>query len=743
MYTSTQRGTSGISSGSIDALRVQLMKMNAQQLQAFATANQDDAIKLSLAAEADKYKKQHGQEALALMSGQQQKPPISQQILQSIGQPPQQQPMPQQGQGMPSQMAQAPQEMPPQQMAQGQMPPQGMAYGGDVVVPEDQGIATLPVGNMDFAEGGIVAFGGGGDVPGYAGGVFTGDPVTEYLKKIGLSAQEFINMLPKDQQKIRAAAAAAKPVVPSPAVPVAQSAVPTPVKPSGLSSLSRAVAPLAAITDLMYPSSDAEKKASLPYKLGAQSAVDERNTNLAVANENPEDYAARKVAEMEAAAGKQLSPDARNMAMSNFVKEKIANNVSKGATFTTEKQLTPAPAPVISGQDGASPAPTAPTAPTADDVYLSGLNKLLKSSQTAGSVGPIAKLDAKRYSFTPAEMAEIKPEDFAKAMEAAMPKDPTASPLDARQQTLNAANVASRQKYADDLAAQFEKQGLAFTDTLNKLTSKEKRVQTMEDNQLGMSMLEAGLNMMAGESPHAMVNIGKGAQAGTKKYMEIQDKVESARDKIDDAKMKIEEFRRNEANMNAREQRLARKDVDDAVSTGAQAMLNLAQQEYNLNRQQAISFVSNSMQMKQFNVGQKNQAAIHNQSTAAGIDTAYAQMANADRIAARSTATQLGVAGLEAAYRKANPPAGSLEFYKQLGGGDATKGLEIFSKSLGPSGKGDEAILLDWQKKSPIEKQMARKLDPIGSAQLDRLLQERVLQGSISDKPTGSVLDQR
>jgi hypothetical protein len=131
------------------------MKMNAQQLQAFATANQDDAIKLSLAAEADKYKKQHGQEALALMSGQQQKPPIAQQILQNIGQPPQQQPMPQQG-------AMPPQGMPPQQMAQGQMPPQGMAGGGDVVVPEDQGIATLPVGNMDFAEGGIIGYAGGG-----------------------------------------------------------------------------------------------------------------------------------------------------------------------------------------------------------------------------------------------------------------------------------------------------------------------------------------------------------------------------------------------------------------------------------------------------------------------------------------------------------------------------------------------------------------------------------------------------
>jgi len=160
----TQRGTSGISSGSIDALRVQLMKMNSQQLQAFAQANQDDAIKLSLAAEADKYRKQHGQEAMAMMAGQQQKPPISQQILQSIGQPPQQpqQPMPQQA--MPPQ-GMAPQ-MPPQQMAQAQMPPQEMPpqqmADGGYVLPEDQGIATLPVGGMDFAEGGIIAFDDGG-----------------------------------------------------------------------------------------------------------------------------------------------------------------------------------------------------------------------------------------------------------------------------------------------------------------------------------------------------------------------------------------------------------------------------------------------------------------------------------------------------------------------------------------------------------------------------------------------------
>jgi soluble lytic murein transglycosylase-like protein len=166
MMTSSPR-TSGIGAGSIDALRVELLKMNSQQLQAFAMANQDDAIKLGLAAEADKYKKKHAQEAMALMAGQQQQTPISQQILQSIGQPPQPQMPPQGPQGqapMPPQ-GMPPQGMPPQQMAQAPMPPQappqGMADGG-YVLPEDSGIATLPVASMDFAEGGIVGYADGG-----------------------------------------------------------------------------------------------------------------------------------------------------------------------------------------------------------------------------------------------------------------------------------------------------------------------------------------------------------------------------------------------------------------------------------------------------------------------------------------------------------------------------------------------------------------------------------------------------
>jgi hypothetical protein len=713
MYTSTQRGTSGISSGSIDALRVQLMKMNPQQLQAFATANQDNAIKLSLVAEADKYKKQHVQEALALMSGQQTQPPVAQQILQSLGQPPQQ----------------PPQQL--EQMAQGQM------------LPEDQGIATLPSGNMDFAGGGIVAFGGGGDVPGYAGGVYV-DPLANYLRQIGMSPQEFIAKNGIEQQRIRAAAVAAPTPSVAPAsapAPASASTATTSAKTSGLGSLRGVALPLALAYELGYPSNEAQKKASPPYKMGAQAAVDEQSTKVAAAKESAEAYAARKIKEFEATlpAGQKMSPEARNKETDRLIAEKIALELAtkrkpidptgqnpidpiKNTSFKTDKDYgnPPASTTAVVGQDGTQPAPVALAPNNSITTYEEGLKKLINAPG----------IDAKKYSFTPAEIADITPASFSKMLTEAMGPEPAKDPFAPQQEALNKANIATRTNQKAALEADIAKQGEAFTKALDNITKKEARIQTMDERNLNMALLEAGLAMMSGDSPNALVNIGKGAQVGTKKYAEGKAQIEAARDRLDDTKMKIEEFRRNEANMNAREKRAAQAEIDNAIRDGAQATLNGAMKAYDLNRQQGLSFISNSLTLKQFNVNAKNQAASQSMQAQLQAD-----------IAADAKRTQYGLAALELGYKKANPPAGSLEFYRQLGGGDATKGLEIFSKSLGPSGKGDEAILLDWQKKSPIEKQMARKIDPIGSALLDRQLQERVLQGSISDKPAGTVLD--
>jgi hypothetical protein len=78
-----------------------------------------------------------------------------------------------------------PGQMPPQAM-QGQplqMPPQMAANGGLMgMLPQSHGVAALPSGLHDMAGGGIVAFAGGGDVPGYADrGLTTSEPQPIYL----------------------------------------------------------------------------------------------------------------------------------------------------------------------------------------------------------------------------------------------------------------------------------------------------------------------------------------------------------------------------------------------------------------------------------------------------------------------------------------------------------------------------------------------------------------------------------
>jgi hypothetical protein len=479
-----------------------------------------------------------------------------------------------------------------------QMPPQQMAAAPQQALPEDTGIGQLPAQNMQrLAEGGIVAFDDGGSVPGYAGGgVPPGALILGNMYKDPVTGEM-------------------KPIPEQSAVPFGDPAVMN-ARPYGQ----------AKVDELLNK-----------RKAAAQTIV----------NESPEDYAARKIAELEALGGKKLSPDARNQAMSQFVKDKIAGQVKRGeAGYTTESQLLP---PVPDGRPlkpGQPPAAPGAAASSSEDAYMTGINNLLKGSQTGG--GARTTLDAKRYDVTAPQLASATPKDMADRLAAAMGPNPTESPLAGQQTELNKANVASRQKYADDLAAHFEKQGEAFKGTLEKLTAKEKRVQTMEDNQLGMSMFEAGLAMMSGDSPYAMVNIGKGAQVGTKKYMEIQNQVEGARDKIDDAKMKIEEFRRNEANMNARELRLAKKDVNDAVSSGAQASLNLMREQYGLKHAEGLSFVNNSYQLEQFNATQTTLANTHNQSMRGALDMAAADRESRERTAANQNRTQLGLAALEA-----------------------------------------------------------------------------------------------
>jgi hypothetical protein len=530
--------------------------------------------------------------------------------------------------------------------------PMGNVTGAQML-PEDTGIGKLPAQNMRrMAGGGIVAFDEGGEVPGYADGVFVGQGFNQ------------------------------NPLVPPP----------TQNRNALIANRSAEIATQATQDELKRIESQLQNMQPSPQR----DFLENRKRAL-LSN------ASAPVAAPAASAPPTAPPSA----------PALPPNATQAISGL------PSVAPL-------APPPAAPKPPSSEDVYMAGIEKLLKSSQTSGGAG--SGLNPRKYDVTAPQLANATPKDMADRLAAAMGPNPTESPLAGQQAEVNRANVATRQQYADDLAEQFKNQGEAFKGTLEKLTAKEARVQSMEDKQLGMSMFEAGLAMMSGDSPYAMVNIGKGAQVGTKKYMEIQNQVESARDKIDDAKMKIEEFRRNEANMNARELRLAKKDVNDAVSAGAQASLNLMREQYGLKHNEGLAFVNNSYMLDRFNAEQKTNVALHNQSTAAGIDTARAQMANASNIANNQLKAHLGLAALEAKYKADNPAAGSLGFFKQLGDGDAVKGLEIYNKS-GTESKGINAFALEALK----DPSLLPRLEA-GSAQ------DRQLAASIKQHMQGMML---
>ena len=582
MYTSTQRGTSGISSGSIDALRVQLMKMNAQQLQAFAQANQDDAIKLGLAAEADKYKKQHAQEAMALMSGQQQKPPIAQQILQSIGQPPQQQqpqgPMPPQGQGGPM----PPQGMPPQQMAQGPMPPQGMADGG-YVLPEDQGIATLPVGGMDFAEGGIVGYADRGYV----------------------DSEE---LTPEDYQFLR---------------------------PEGKANLQ-------SVLDFITP------KAAL---------------------ENRKKYEQKKAAEEAAKAG--AAP--------------VATPVPYDPSTATRRSMFP---------EQVAP-PSAPPAPS------------------AATKGPLANLVKPPAAPAPATAGiaglSNTPEAVAAEMEGIQKRQKTENPFAKQIEDLTAAERDALTKEKTQFEADIEKAGPAFKERESRLKTREEKLGKQEEKLPYMALMEAGLAIMAGTSPHALTNIGVGGAVGLKSYSSGLDKLAESREKLDDAFGRIEEYRRTENTMNAKERRGMERAINNTYTEAKKLGLAALQEDWKQDRQDAN---------KQFDVLARNRQSMFEQSQAMSRAEMEQRGANA------RTAMQV------------NAPSAQERIYSKLGDGNLEAGLRKYGEIMGPEGKGDAALVATYAK-NPMALKLLEQTDPQLAAQIKQKIQMMMLQPQST--PTGAV----
>lgn len=126
---------------------------------------------------------------------------------------------------------------------------------------------------------------------------------------------------------------------------------------------------------------------------------------------------------------------------------------------------------------------------------------------------------------------------------------------------LETASRESKEAGLKELEADIAARGPGMTGAEKRATERGERLDKRELELPGLAMFEAGMAMMAGESPFALVNIGKGAGIGMKSYTAGLEKLQESRDKLDESFDKIEQFRENRADMNAKEVRAAKADI--------------------------------------------------------------------------------------------------------------------------------------------------------------------------------------
>jgi len=109
-----------------------------------------------------------------------------------------------------------------------------------------------------------------------------------------------------------------------------------------------------------------------------------------------------------------------------------------------------------------------------------------------------------------------------------------------------------------------------------RLAERQEKLNTNSGSNLGTALLTAGLGMMAGTSPYAMVNIGQGGLHGLTTYTAAQKADQQAQDALDNANMAFMQAKRAEKAGNYRDAALlmdtAQKQNDAKVSHGLAAL---------------------------------------------------------------------------------------------------------------------------------------------------------------------------
>ena len=521
-------------------------------------------------------------------------------------------------------------------------------------MPEDVGIAQLPAGDMNFAEGGIVAFSDGGDVPRYQSRGLVQD-AARYAASDGESAAEKARRLMRMAQA-RAAFSKGLPLTYGLTPGMAAAGAGVAAIPAGMAyGLTSAMDEMRAQGYPVDPMGEFGTGAATPE----QASFDEDRRQRLLKNRTDKRAAESR---LSAAAENRPAPAAPAA-------------VAPGANTPVAPAAGPAAVPGAApgagtnrGQRPPSGGPGAAAPSAAQDPLMAQLLQQVSVTPT---------------NFEPSQATMPTAEGIQKLFAASRPNaadvdDPFA---EQRQELTNLATLQNAQEQAA-FEKQVKERGQLGEKQEARLKAREEKLGKQEKDLGPLAMIQAGFAIMGGQSRSALQNIGLGAQVGFKGYREGLEKLEASRERIEDGLERIETARRSEGVLNDQQRSALRREGNNIVREGKKEGINALTTELGVKRAEANTLVTTGINVltEKGKIGSAERLGAA-QMEAANLREAQQQTGANVRAAAQLSA-QERIAAMESAAKRADSATRLAEVKAQLGIKNDADLREIYAKSL-------------------------------------------------------------
>jgi hypothetical protein len=432
-------------------------------------------------------------------------------------------------------------------------------------MPEDVGIGQLPTGEMNYAEGGIVAFSDGGDVPRFQD--------RGLVKDHGGGTRVLYNM----SREI-----------------------------GRMSPLMGALfGGLTSAQDTMFTTPPAVVGAQVPPALRAQYLREAEEMGFGKRMQfSPEIKQALPEIRQALAADTAADQKASLQREQDMAKQRTAAlGLSSASPATAQKS-------VVNGPSAVEVTGTPPPNPASNPARDRAVAAAAAGNRPPAAKPPVAPAAAAGPSvvngpsavemtgtpspgFVPSQARIPTMDEIKRMYETNMPKpgdvtDPFATE---REALTNLASLQNAQEQSN-LDREIKERGVLGEKQEKRLKAREDKLGKQEKDIGPLAMLQAGFAIMGGSSRSALQNIGAGAQVGLKGYTEGIEKLQTARERIEDGLERIETARRSEGVLDNQQRRALRKEGNAIVLDGKKDSINALTTELNTKRTQATSLVN-------------------------------------------------------------------------------------------------------------------------------------------------------